>query len=90
MTVLSLKVTPELIDRFPLLGFLVQPGGQGPAYQWPVYLFGGVTSLAILGWFTWFPEARNPEDLLQEAFAQSADEPRAHVADPLPVRAGAG
>ena len=29
MTVLSAKVTPELIDRVPGLGFLVQPGGEG-------------------------------------------------------------
>jgi sodium transport system permease protein len=72
MTVLSAKVTPDLIDRVPALGFLVQPGGDGPAYQWPVYLVGAVTSLAVLGWFTWFPEARTPEDVLQEAFVQSA------------------
>ena len=75
MMVLSAKVTPELIDRVPGLGFLVQPGAEGgPAYQWPVYLFGGVASLALLGWFTWFPEARNPEDVLQEVFEQSVDE----------------
>ena len=34
-----------------------------------------MTSLALLGWFTWFPEARSPEDVLQEAFKQSVDEP---------------
>ena len=74
MMVLSAKVTPELIDRIPGLGFLVQPGSEGLAYQWPVYLFGGVTSLALLGWFAWFPQARSPEDLLQEVFKQSADD----------------
>ncbi|MEI8374041.1 MAG: ABC transporter permease subunit/CPBP intramembrane protease [Planctomycetota bacterium] len=74
MTVLIAKITPELIDRFPLLGFLVQPSGEGPAYQWPVYLFGGVTSLALLGWFTWFPEARSPEDVLQKVFEQSTED----------------
>ena len=58
LMVLSAKVTPELIERVPVLGFLAQPSGDGPGYQWPVYLFGGVTSLAILGWFAWFPEAR--------------------------------
>ena len=67
-TVLSAKVTPELLDRVPVLGLLVQPGSDGPSYQWPVYLFGGVTSLALLGWFTWFPEARSPEEVLQEVF----------------------
>ncbi len=79
MMVLSAKITPELIDRVPGLGFLVQPGAGGPAYQWPVYLFGGVASLALLGWFTWFPEARSPEDVLQEVFEQSADEPLSAV-----------
>ena len=74
MMVLSAKLTPELIDRVPGLGFLVHPGADGPGYQWPVYLFGGVTSLALLGWFTWFPEARTPEDVLQEVFEESADE----------------
>jgi sodium transport system permease protein len=74
MTVLSPKVTPELIERVPGLGFLVQPGGGGLDYLWPVYLFGGVTSLAVLGWFTWFPEARTPEDVLQQVFKQSAED----------------
>jgi len=74
MTVLSAKITPELIDRVPGLGFLVQSSGEGPAYQWPVYLFGGVTSLAVLGWFTWFPDARSPEDVLQEVFERSTED----------------
>ena len=75
MTVLSAKVTPELIDRVPGLGFLVQSGGEGPAYQWPAYVIGGVASLALLGWFLWFPEARSPGDVLQKVFEPSADEP---------------
>ena len=74
MTVVGARVTPELIDRVPGLGFLMQPAGDGPAYQWPVYLFGGLTSLALLGWFTWFPKARTPEDVLQEVFVQSEEE----------------
>jgi sodium transport system permease protein len=74
MTVLSAKITPELIERIPGLGLLVQPTAEGPAYQWPVYLFGGVTALALLGWFTWFPEARSAEELLQEAFEHTADD----------------
>jgi sodium transport system permease protein len=86
MMVLSAKVTPELVDRLPGLNFLVQPGTEGPAYHWPVYLFGGVASLAVLGWFTWFPEARTPEDLLQEVFKQSADNAlRDDAAEGLPA-----
>ena len=68
MMVLSAKLTPELVERFPGLGLLVHSTSQGPSYQWPVYLFGGVASLALLGWFTWFPEARTAEELLQKAF----------------------
>jgi sodium transport system permease protein len=71
MSVLSAKVTPEMIERFPTLGLLVHPTSEGPSYQWPVYLFGGVASLALLGWFTWFPDARTAEELLQEAFANT-------------------
>ncbi len=52
----------------------MQPTAEGPAYQWPVYLFGSVTALALLGWFTWFPEARSAEELLQEAFEHTADD----------------
>jgi sodium transport system permease protein len=86
MTVLSAKVTPELIDRIPGLGFLVRPSVEGPAYQWPVYLFGGVASLAVLGWFAWFPEARGPEDILQEVFKQSEEDPlREALADGYPA-----
>jgi hypothetical protein len=40
----------------------------------------------VLGWFTWFPEARNPEDVLQEVFEQSADDSlRDDIADVSPV-----
>ncbi len=74
MTVLSAKVTPELIDRVPALGFFVRSGVDGPAYQWPVYLLGGVASLALLGWFILFPAARSPEGVLQQVFEPSADE----------------
>jgi sodium transport system permease protein len=89
MTVLSAKVTPELLDRIPGLAYLVQPGGDGPAYQWPVYLFGGVTSLALLGWFTWFPEARTPEDVLQEVFERSThDSVSDDLADSCPITSG--
>ena len=68
MSVLSAKITPELIERLPPVGLLVHATNEGPSYQWPVYVFGGVASLALLGWFAWFPEARRAEDLLQEAF----------------------
>jgi sodium transport system permease protein len=71
MTVLAAKITPDLIERFPFLGLLVHPTSEGPSYQWPVYLIGGVASLALLGWFTWFPEARTADELLQEAFAST-------------------
>ncbi len=71
LSVLSAKITPELIERFPPLGLLVHPTSEGPSYQWPVYVFGGVASLALLGWFTWFPEARTTEELLQEAFTST-------------------
>jgi hypothetical protein len=69
--VLSAKVTLEMVQRHPALGLLVHPTSQGPVYQWPVYLFGGLTSLALLGWFAWFPEARNAEEILQEAFRRT-------------------
>jgi sodium transport system permease protein len=71
MSVLSAKITPDLIERFPPLGLLVHPTSQGPSYQWPVYVFGAVASLALLGWFTWFPEARTADELLQEVFTTS-------------------
>ena len=71
MLVLAAKVTPELIDRFPTLGLLVHPTSQGVTYQWPVYLFGGVTSLALLGWFAWFPEAKTAEEVLRKAYEPS-------------------
>ncbi len=68
MMVLAAKVTPELIERFPALGLLMHPTDKGPTYQWPVYVLGGVTSLALLGWFAWFPGTRNAEEFLQEAY----------------------
>jgi sodium transport system permease protein len=75
MIVLSAKVTTELVQSYPILGYLVRPADGGFVYRWPIYLFGGVTGLALLGWFAWFPEARTPEDVLQEAFRGTADSP---------------
>ncbi len=67
-TVLLAKVTPDLIERLPALGLLVHSTNEGPSYQWPVYVLGGVASLALLGWFAWFPEARTAEEVLQGTF----------------------
>ena len=74
MTVLSARVTPELIDRFPAVGFFLHAGADGPSYRWLAYVFGGVASLTLLGWFTWFPQARTPEDVFQEVFEESEEE----------------
>ena len=68
LSVLSAKITPDLIERFPSLGLLVHSSDQGLSYQWPVYVFGGVASLALMGWFACFPEARTAEEVLQGAF----------------------
>jgi sodium transport system permease protein len=75
LTVLGAKVTPELIDRVPGLRFLVQSGKDGLDFQWPAYLLGGAMSLALLGWFLWFPAVRRPEDVVQEVFEPPAAEP---------------
>ena len=74
MTVLSSKVTPELIDRVPALGFFMRCGVDGPDYQWPAYVLGGVASLALLGWIVLFAAARSPEGGLPPVLEPSADE----------------
>ena len=71
MTVLSAKVSPELIDRVPGLGLLVQPGGEGPAYQWPVYLFGGLTA-----WPCWVGSLGSRRRGVQKKFCRKSSSSR--------------
>jgi sodium transport system permease protein len=71
LMVLISKVTPDLIERFPALGLLVHSTNEGPSYQWPVYVLGGVASLALLGWLAWFPKARASKKLLPEPFTST-------------------
>ena len=66
---LSGRVTPELVEQYPLLGLLYQPTDSYVltyTYHGPLVLVSGALALALLFWFRRLPYARYAEEQLQE------------------------
>ncbi len=76
LTVASTWITPAVFDRYPSLGMLMRPvDGNGPAFLWPVYFFGGLISLLVLYWLVRFPQAGNAREARGNALEQTAIAP---------------
>lgn len=68
LALLSGRITPELIDRYPALGWLVRDtSGEQGTYGWPLIGVSAILSLTILLWFRHLPHARTREEVLQDA-----------------------
>jgi sodium transport system permease protein len=76
LTILSSKITPDVVDRYPLLTWLFKPSGpaqtDGLNYHWQVVVLGALAAAAILIWLGSIPYARSAEESLQEAIEQVA------------------
>ena len=69
VSLLSGRVTAELVGQYPLLGLLYQPTDSYVltyTYHGPLVLVSGAMALALLLWFRRLPYARYTEEELQE------------------------
>jgi hypothetical protein len=64
---LTTRVTPELLDRYPLLGILFQPAGDTCIYSTPAVAAGGAATIVLLLWFRQLPHRLSQEESLQHA-----------------------
>ncbi len=74
------RITPKLLDEWPLLDWMVGRTEEGYTYGWPLVIVGGVLSAMILTWFSRLPYQRTKEEQLQEAIkrgVEADDEPLA-------------
>lgn len=68
----STRLTPELIDRWPVLGTLLTVGPEGEtSYPWQVVVLGSGLALMILYQFSRLEYAKTAEEQRQEAIAQA-------------------
>jgi hypothetical protein len=67
-SVLLGRVTPELVESFPLLKLAFAPGEDGQHfYRLPFAIAVALVGLALLWWFKSLPYHRSAEERLQEA-----------------------
>jgi sodium transport system permease protein len=69
LSLLSGRVTAELVERYPLLGLLYQANDSSVltyTYNAPLVIVSGAVAVALLLWFRRLPYARYAEEQLQE------------------------
>ena len=76
LVVAASRITPETLDRWPLLGALTGSSHEsGLVYPWQVFVLGGLAAVAVLAWFARIPAAKSVEETLQEAISLAANAP---------------
>lgn len=76
LAVLSTKVTPSMLEDYPLLGLLMRNSADGgPLYQWPVVLLGAAAALWLLAYLQRLPYQKTTEELLEESIARHGRPP---------------
>jgi sodium transport system permease protein len=78
----SSQITPELVDRSPLLRSMVHSVGEnaGYGYNWAVVAVASCATIGLLGWFGRLTYEKSDEEILQEAIQrgiEAEDEPLA-------------
>jgi len=66
------KVTPELIDRWPLLGWFVSPAEEGTTFLWPAVVLSALAASALLLWFQRLPYTRSSEEERSDALLRAS------------------
>jgi sodium transport system permease protein len=84
LAVLVGQITPQLIDDYPALGWLVQVVDGGVIFRWPAVVVGGLVMLRIVLWLRQLPVAATAEESLQEAIERQREEPREEPRERLP------
>jgi sodium transport system permease protein len=69
------RLTPEMIDDWPLLDMLMLRGDDGGwSYHWPTVVIGGLAAALLWFWFGRLAYAKSPEEELQEAIDRGSEE----------------
>jgi sodium transport system permease protein len=71
-------MTPELLERWPIMKLLVRSTGQELTYQTPAVVIGLILGIVVLGWFHNLKPGQTDEERLQEAIRlgiEANDEP---------------
>jgi sodium transport system permease protein len=66
LSLLSCRVTPQVLDTYPLLRLLFQPAGDGCIYSTAAVAVGGVATIFLLLWFRQLPHRVSEEESLQQ------------------------
>lgn len=73
LALLTTKLTPECLTRYPSLGWLVTDVGEsGYIYQNYVIALGGLVAIGLLFWLRQLPYAKSAEESLQDSIDQHA------------------
>jgi sodium transport system permease protein len=75
LTLATGHLTPELVDRHPLLAWLTRPAAEGYSYSWGAILLGSLIAGVILLWFRRLPYVKTSEETLQEAIDHKRAQP---------------
>ena len=68
----SHKITPQLLDRWPLLAWLVSPADEGMMFRWPVVVASALAAFVLLVWFQRLPYTKSPEEERYEALLRAS------------------
>ena len=84
---LSLRVTPELVENWLALGMLLESAGNGYTYTWPAVVAGALAGVAILVWFAMLPGPRSVEEQLKRKIERElAEDEEEHGHETQPPR----
>jgi sodium transport system permease protein len=72
LSLLTSRVTPEILDRYPVLGLLFQPAGETCIYNPTVVAIGGAATIFLLLWFRQLPHRLTEEESLQHALKRQS------------------
>ena len=69
------RLTPEMVDRWPLLDTLLSRGEDGDwSYRWETVVLGGVAAAALWLWFSRLNYAKSAEEELQAAIDRGSED----------------
>ncbi len=91
LAVLTTRITPAALERFPVLRMLLAPSGDGETYVYrlPAVVLGGLVALAVLVWFSRLRYEKSAEEELQESIGRDVDpDDDSWAAEPDPPTAG--
>ncbi len=73
LALLGSRLTVEVLDRWPALAYLMEPGDEGHlAFRWTAIVLSALASFALLAWFNRLPQSQSAEEQLQETIEQKA------------------